>query len=598
MKKRVKFIGFLSVLLLVTFVISIILFVKESRDVTNLSFNQISDSVSTSEMFNNISCQKSGNANIQISNGVVTIRTTSRVAGAIDSIKFKNKETVNSFDHGRQVQYAFQLNGYGECLNPTEAGSAADNQGESSTSKFIEGCQITQNKFYTKSQMAYWLRPGDTGYCEKTKTAINTTIISNYTLSKIVETDYKGNPELVKITAKLDIPEYVTSMGIEAPTGYHKTEFANFYSYNVQTQELKEEKISDPLYGPFYFTKSLSYPLVPVLSDGKTAIVAITKGLPSFAKSYTYNMTANKPYEGAWCIVDNKPAGCVGYGSFCGADPNKCEGVSGKTCCNNLWPSSSGVCLCANPEKTAAAKWSVAYYMENINKGSYIFETFMLISDFSSIKSSIVKALADINGVTPSPTVTTTATPYPSPTLSPTPTLTPTQSITPSPTITTTATPYPSPTLSPTLTPTQSITPSPTITTTATPYPSPTLSPTLTPTQSITPSPTITVSTTTYPNPRITVPITSPTPTSTPKTTPPGSKQLPVVCGGNDHNLDGKVDVIDFGQFVKVFGKKCSDTGSGSNINKCGAKDFDSNQLINIVDFFNFTRQMGSNNCN
>lgn len=526
MKKRVKFIGFLSVLLLVTFVISIILFVKESRDVTNLSFNQISDSVSTGEIFNNISCQKSSDANIQISNSSIAIRTTPRVAGAIDSIKFKGKETVNSFDHGQQVQYAFQLNGYGECLNPTEAGSAADNQGESSTSKFIEGCQIASNKFYTKSQMAYWLRPGDTGYCEKTKTAINTTIISNYTLSKIVETDYNGNSELVKITAKLDIPEYVTSMGIEAPTGYHKPEFANFYSYNVQTQELKEEKISDPLYGPFYFTKSLSYPLIPVLSDGKTAIVAFAKGLPSFAKSYVYNMAANKPYEGAWCIVDNKPAGCVGYGSFCGADPNKCEGVSGKTCCNNLSPSSSGVCLCANPEKTSSAKWNVAYYMENINKGSYIFETFMLISDFSNIKNSIIKALADINGIIPSPT------------LSPTPTLTPTQSITP--------------------------------------------------------SPTITVSTTTYPNPRITVPITSPTPTST----PPGSKQQTVVCGGNDHNLDGKVDVIDFGQFVKIFAKKCSDTGSGSNINKCGAKDYDSNQLINIIDFFNFTRQMGRQNCN
>src|SRR5918992_2143889 len=56
----------------------------------------------------------------------IVITATGRVAGAIHSLRWRGKEFVNSYDHGRQIQSASSFDGLGECYNPTEAGSEAD----------------------------------------------------------------------------------------------------------------------------------------------------------------------------------------------------------------------------------------------------------------------------------------------------------------------------------------------------------------------------------------------------------------------------------------------------------------------------------------
>ncbi len=60
----------------------------------------------------------------------LVIRTTSRLAGAIDSVKWDGVEFIDSHDHGRQLQSAINADVDGvfhvECYNPTEAGSVAD----------------------------------------------------------------------------------------------------------------------------------------------------------------------------------------------------------------------------------------------------------------------------------------------------------------------------------------------------------------------------------------------------------------------------------------------------------------------------------------
>jgi hypothetical protein len=57
----------------------------------------------------------------------LVIQTTSRLAGAIDSVKWDGVEFINSHDHGRQLQSAINADVDGvyhtECYNPTEAGS-------------------------------------------------------------------------------------------------------------------------------------------------------------------------------------------------------------------------------------------------------------------------------------------------------------------------------------------------------------------------------------------------------------------------------------------------------------------------------------------
>ena len=85
----------------------------------------------------------SGDAAIRAKAGTseIVIRTTSRLAGAIDSLTWNGKEFIDSADHGRQLQSASNFD-VGtrftpETFNPTEAGSRGDGAGPTSTSKLL-----------------------------------------------------------------------------------------------------------------------------------------------------------------------------------------------------------------------------------------------------------------------------------------------------------------------------------------------------------------------------------------------------------------------------------------------------------------------------
>ena len=76
--------------------------------------------------------QVSGDAVIRAQAGKseLVIKTTTRLAGAIDSLTWDGKEFINSTDHGRQLQSASNLDAGSpisdETYNPTEAGSRDD----------------------------------------------------------------------------------------------------------------------------------------------------------------------------------------------------------------------------------------------------------------------------------------------------------------------------------------------------------------------------------------------------------------------------------------------------------------------------------------
>ena len=56
----------------------------------------------------------------------IYISCSERTAGAVDSLVWKDKEFLNSWDHGRQLQMAITVQNHGECWNPTEAGGRSD----------------------------------------------------------------------------------------------------------------------------------------------------------------------------------------------------------------------------------------------------------------------------------------------------------------------------------------------------------------------------------------------------------------------------------------------------------------------------------------
>ncbi|NDH93782.1 MAG: hypothetical protein EBZ13_04445 [Planctomycetia bacterium] len=94
----------------------------------------------------------------------IVIRTTSRLAGAIDSLTWNGQEFIDSTDHGRQLQSASNLDVgesfFAECFNPTEAGSMHDGAGPTSSSRLL-WLSAAGRELITVNQMAFWLRPGE-----------------------------------------------------------------------------------------------------------------------------------------------------------------------------------------------------------------------------------------------------------------------------------------------------------------------------------------------------------------------------------------------------------------------------------------------------
>src|SRR4051812_6231538 len=71
--------------------------------------------------------QVNGNATISAPSPVfglpLTISTSSQFGGAVSSLKWGDKEFINDWDHGRQLQVNAQFFNRYECYNPYEAGT-------------------------------------------------------------------------------------------------------------------------------------------------------------------------------------------------------------------------------------------------------------------------------------------------------------------------------------------------------------------------------------------------------------------------------------------------------------------------------------------
>lgn len=184
----------------------------------------------------------SGDAEISgtIGGKPLVIRTTSRLAGAIDSVKWDGVEFIDSHDHGRQLQSAINADIDGvyhvECYNPTEAGSVVDALGPKSTSR-LEFLSTKDGVLSTRSRMAFWLAPGmkSGGHL-----AQNTTLLSGHILTKQVRIgrpvmdhvlDYK-----VTFTVPADRPHKY--LQFEALTAYMPMAFSEELRFEAKTETL------------------------------------------------------------------------------------------------------------------------------------------------------------------------------------------------------------------------------------------------------------------------------------------------------------------------------------------------------------------------
>lgn len=178
----------------------------------------------------------------QLGGKKIEITTTSRLAGAIHSLKWNNKEFIDSLDHGRQLQSAcsFDVNEKGEFwaerFNPTEAGSRADGTGATTTSKLLS-LNVTENGLSTSTQMAFWLAPGEKSVG---RLALNQQRLSQHRLSKRVQIATGDLDHVISYDVTFHVPEGEkhTYGQFEALTGYMPEEFSQFWSLDPQTGKL------------------------------------------------------------------------------------------------------------------------------------------------------------------------------------------------------------------------------------------------------------------------------------------------------------------------------------------------------------------------
>lgn len=176
----------------------------------------------------------------------IRIRTTQRLAGAIDSIEWNGKEFIDSFDHGRQLQSASSFDAgqntpfWSERFNPTEAGSSRDGVGNQSTSKLLQ-IEVEPNRLRTKIEAAFWLAPGESsgGF-----SALNQKERSSHIIAKDVliglERNGKRFPNVIDYRVNFQVPagESHRMAQFEALTGYMPPEFSEFWGFDVNSKQL------------------------------------------------------------------------------------------------------------------------------------------------------------------------------------------------------------------------------------------------------------------------------------------------------------------------------------------------------------------------
>lgn len=235
---------------------------------------------------------------------LIVSASSDRFAGAIESLVFRGVQYVNIADHGRQIQSAIQLDNLGECLNPNEAGSEADGALYTSSS-VLHSILSSNNVLTTLSQPAFWLAPGE-NYGEPCSpyttisTAQNTTILSNYRISRTTSFYGPSIPNLLEITTTFTVPENRTSASVEGLTSYLPPSFTNFLTYDRNERRLTKLTVNSSI-------QRTSTPIIVSLPNGSSSMGVLSNSIPSSDPSkaayYAYIYYPGSQSTAKWSCV-------------------------------------------------------------------------------------------------------------------------------------------------------------------------------------------------------------------------------------------------------------------------------------------------------
>lgn len=167
---------------------------------------------------------------------LLTVQTSASYGAAINAIHIRGKQIVNNTDHGRQVQVAWNY-GEAEVRMPTEAGNNRDRG--VSTSVVLDG-SVSGPVLATRSLPAYWGKPGtqvfNGGVGSGMTLARNKSEVTPDVLTKRLEVDYLGNPNLIRLQISVTPVTNEPEMLIEIPAIYlERSQFGLFLHLDPQT---------------------------------------------------------------------------------------------------------------------------------------------------------------------------------------------------------------------------------------------------------------------------------------------------------------------------------------------------------------------------
>lgn len=207
----------------------------------------------------------------------IVVTTSTRNAGAVDALTYNGINFVNSFDHGRELQSALFLQGYGECYNPTEAGSNADGFGDTTTSSLLSQT-IGTNSLTNRTQMAWWLAPGVTDSSCVFGPGPYTTPLSPLVLSKSIQIGIPAAANAIFFHLGVDTAKIIGTSSLEF-TGYMPTSYSVFYTFD-QTTGLLSMAPTQPS-STVVTSGEQTKPVVLSKTDNSSALGIKCTGLPN-----------------------------------------------------------------------------------------------------------------------------------------------------------------------------------------------------------------------------------------------------------------------------------------------------------------------------
>lgn len=192
------------------------------------------------------------NAPALVLNHPLSVSTSSKFAGAVSSIKWANKEFINNWDHGRQLQQNSQFFNRFECYNPYEAGSIYDGSGPTSTSQLLS-MTASGNRLESTVQMAWYLDKRDsnivTDYCgdpaQRLPCPPYTGPLSDFKVHKTVTIGFEGIPNVIEYRSELIFPPAgptgpVHLKGLNHVTAVTPYDFSVVGSYDVVSKDYRK----------------------------------------------------------------------------------------------------------------------------------------------------------------------------------------------------------------------------------------------------------------------------------------------------------------------------------------------------------------------